>query len=566
MKSWLISPENKELAAELGRALNLRPLLGKILVNRGLTSAAAAENFLNPRLASLRDPFEIPNIEAAARRVLLARERGEKVTVYGDYDVDGVTGTAILVQALGHLGIPTDYYIPHRYGEGYSLSTGSVGKIAQAGTKLIVTVDCGISSVREIELANQLGLDVVVTDHHNLPAELPPAVALVNPKQIGGEHPSRNLSGAGVAFKFAWALFRLAGIKENDFLTSLLDLAALGTISDVVPLVGENRVLAVSGLSLIDQRKRLGLKQLAEAASLSGKITVNKIYFGLAPRLNAAGRLEHASKSVELLLADDPQKAGDLAREIGRINSRRQELGGSIKDEVFISLDERSAAESKLIFLSGENWHPGVIGIVASQVVDRFFRPTVMIGVNDGVGRGSARSIDGLNIFSLLDTCRDLFIDFGGHEGAAGFEIETGKIPELKQRLLDQVDKLIDPAALVPRLVIDAEVAPREISLGLVKELERLAPHGEGNPAPVFIVNGLTLTDYKKVGKDGKHFKAWFSRDGVELEAIGFGLGGLAEQMDHGQNYDLAANLESNEWNGFESVQLSLLDVRRSAQ
>ena len=564
MKNWVIGPENRELAAELSRSLNLSPLLGRILVKRGLSSPAAAQNFLKPRLAALRDPFEIPNIEAAARRVLQARDAEEKVTVYGDYDVDGVTGTTILVQTLTQLGIETDYYIPHRYGEGYSLSPESVRKIAAAGTRLIVTVDCGISSAAEVKLAGELGLDVIVTDHHNLPDQLPPAVAIVNPKQIAGAHPSRDLSGAGVAFKFAWALFRLAGIKENTFLTSLLDLAALGTISDVVPLVDENRILAVSGLELIDQRRRLGLKQLAEAAALSGKISVNKIYFGLAPRLNAAGRLEHASKSVELLLADDPHKAGELAREISRINSRRQEIGGSIRDEVFLSLDERSAADSKLIFLSGDNWHPGVIGIVASQVVDRFFRPTVMIGVNDGVGRGSARSIEGLNIFSLLNACRDLFIDFGGHEGAAGFEIETAKIPELKRRLLAEVDKQVDPADLVPKLEIDAEVAPAEISLGLVKELEQLAPHGEGNPAPVFIVKGLSLTDYKKVGKDGKHFKAWFSKDGVNLEAIGFGLGGLAEQMDHSAAYDVAVNLETNEWNGFESVQLSLIDVRRA--
>lgn len=565
MRNWTFSPDDKELAAVVSRALNLSPLLGRVLVKRGFGAPAAAENFINPRLASLRDPFEIPNIEKAARRVLLAKERSEKVTVYGDYDVDGVTGTAILVQAFNHLGIKTDYYIPHRYGEGYSLSTESVKKIAAAGTKLVVTVDCGVSSLAEIELAGELGLDVVVTDHHNLPDKLPPAVAIVNPKQIAGPHPSRDLSGAGVAFKFAWALFRLAGIKENDFLTSLLDLAALGTISDVVPLVEENRVLAVSGLNLIDQRKRLGLKELAEAASLSGKISVNKIYFGLAPRLNAAGRLEHASKSVELLLADDPQKAGELARELGRINTKRQELGGSIREEVFISLGERSAADGKLIFLSGENWHPGVIGIVASQVVDRFFRPTVMIGVKDAVGRGSARSIEGVNIFSLLDTCRDLFIGFGGHEGAAGFEIETGKIPELRARLLAAAEKMVDPADLFPRIEIDAEVAPREITLGLVRELELLAPHGEGNPAPVFIVRGLTLTDYKKVGKEGKHLKAWFEKDGVNLDSIGFGLG--ADNSPHlnvGNYYDIVCNLETNEWNGFESVQLSLIDIRES--
>jgi single-stranded-DNA-specific exonuclease len=287
------------------------PLLPGILQSRGITDAEA---FLNPKLASLRDPQEIPNIAAAARRVLLAREKGEKVLVYGDYDVDGVTATAIMLQTLRRLGLQPDYYIPHRYGEGYGLSLESVRKIAATGVKLIITVDCGISSVKEIEAANALGVEVVITDHHNLPPVLPAAAAIVDPKQIAAEHPSKYLSGAGVAFKFAWTLLRAAGEKDSVFLTSLLDLAALGTFSDVVPLTAENRVLAVGGLKLINERKRLGIRLLAEAASLSGPISANKVYFVLAPRLNAAGRLEHASKAVELLLSDDPLRAREMAQ------------------------------------------------------------------------------------------------------------------------------------------------------------------------------------------------------------------------------------------------------------
>ncbi|MBN3032591.1 MAG: single-stranded-DNA-specific exonuclease RecJ [Candidatus Saganbacteria bacterium] len=567
MKNWRLYPERAAAAAELASALAISPLTAQIVINRGLAERGQAEEFLRPRLASLRDPFEIPNIGPAARRLLAARDRGERVTVFGDYDVDGVTATALLVRAFRALGLETDYYIPHRYGEGYGLSQEAVGKIAAAGTKLIVTVDCGVSNTAEIETAARLGLEVVVTDHHNLPERLPPALAVVNPKLIGGPHPSKQLSGAGVAFKFAWALFRLAGIRESDFLTSLLDLAALGTIADVVPLLGENRVLAVSGLSLIDQRKRLGLKHLAEAASLSGRISVNHIYFGLAPRLNAAGRLEHAGKSVELLLSDDPRRSGELARELGQINARRQEIGGLIRAEVFAALDEAYLKENKLIFLSGENWHPGVIGIVASQVVDAFSRPAVLVGVNGGVGRGSARSVDGLNIFSLLEACRDLFIDFGGHEGAAGFEIAADKIPELRARLKAEVAERIDPADLAPRLEVDAQLEPARITLGLVKELEVLAPHGEGNPAPAFMIKGLTLADYKKVGKDGKHLKAWFSKEGINLEAIGFGLGLSGNNSPHlsaGNYYDIVFNLECNEWNGFETAQLSLIDIRES--
>lgn len=555
MKKWIIN-QNLDLGL---------PLLYNILRNRGVADVDA---FLNPKLSNLRDPFEIPDIQKAAGRVLLAKERGEKVLVYGDYDVDGVTGTAILVHTLRFLGIDTSYYIPHRYGEGYSLSFESVRKIADSGVKLVVTVDCGIASAVEIEEANALGMEVIVTDHHNLPHTLPRAFAIVNPKQIAGEHPSKYLSGAGVAFKFAWGLLRTAGLKDSVFLTSLLDLASLGTFSDVVPLTGENRILAVGGLNLINERKRLGIKLLVEAASLYGKISANQIYFGLAPRLNAAGRLEHASKSVELLLSDDPLKAREMARELNRINSRRQDLGSSIRDEVFSMIDETYISENKLVLLSGKNWHPGVIGIVASQVVDVFNRPTVLIGINDGVGRGSARSIDGLNMYEILDSCRDLFLDFGGHEGAAGFEIEPDNIPELKRRLKTHVDKSIPTESLTPRLEIDAEIEPSQITLTLIKELERLSPFGEGNPEPVFMIRNLQLSDFKKVGSDGKHLKAWFGRDGINLETIGFGLGSRAgsnsSQLIVGNPYDIAVNLESNEYNGFESAQLSLLDVREA--
>jgi len=564
MKKWFLYPERVEEASKLSAALNLPLFLSKILLNRGIADAEAAEKFLNPKLSYLRDPNEIPNILIAAKRVLLAKERGEKIMVYGDYDVDGVTGTAILVETLKFMGLEVSYYIPHRYGEGYSLSLESVKKIAESGVKLIITVDCGIASTLEIEEANALGMEVIVTDHHHLPRELPRAFAIVNPKMITGEHPSKYLSGAGVAFKFAWALLRAAGIKDSVFLTSLLDLASLGTVSDVVPLTGENRILAVSGLNLINERKRLGIKCLAEVASLNGKILINHIYFGLAPRINAAGRLEHASKSVELLLADNSITARQLADELNRINLRRQDIGTLIKEEVFSQINDTLVAENKLLLLAGENWHPGVIGIVASQVVDAFSRPTVLIGVNNGVGRGSARSVDGFNIFEILNTCHDLFLDFGGHEGAAGFEITSENIPELRRRLNFEADQKIDYNDLIPQLKIDAEIQPEQINLGLIEELERLAPFGEGNPEPVFMIRDLSLSEYKQVGSRGKHLKAWFSRGAAKLETIGFGLGSRVEKLDYGRTYDIAFNLSSNEYNGFESAQLSLVDVREA--
>jgi single-stranded-DNA-specific exonuclease len=548
-KVWKLFKPEENLADALSQELGLSPLVIQVLINRGIRSAGEADVFLNPRLAHLRDPMETPNMAQAAKRVLLARERKEKVLVFGDYDVDGVTGTAILLQTLSLLGIPASYYIPHRYGEGYSLSPEAVRSIAGEGVKLIITVDCGVANAAEIEEAGTLGMEVIVTDHHNLPEQLPRAFAIVNPKLIEGEHPSRNLSGAGVAFKFAWALLRVAGVRDSVFLTSLLDLASLGTISDVVPLTAENRTLAVTGLKLINERRRLGIKHLAEVSSLYGKISVNHIYFGLAPRINAAGRLEHASRSLELLLAEDAVAARALAEELNRINLQRRDIGSSIKDEVFSQLNEDYIEQNKLVVLSGENWHPGVIGIVASQVVDNFFRPTVLVGVKDGVGRGSARSVDGVNMYELLDSCRDLFLDFGGHEGAAGFEIKPENIPELINRLKQEVEQ---------------RVSFEDLSMSLVKELEVLDPHGEGNPPPVFMSQKLKLLDIRRVGSKGRHLKLKLRHGEIALDTIGFAKGDLADKLTYNNDYDIAYKLESNEWNGFETAQLSLVDIRRA--
>lgn len=561
-KSWRLLETDEQLARSLAEQLKISPLTARILINRGQTTPELAEKFISPQIADLRDPTEIPDIALGAQRILLARENGEKVSVFGDYDVDGVTGTTILVETLRFLGLDVEYYIPHRYGEGYSLSLDSVQKIAAGGTKLIVTVDCGVSSYEEIEAAKGLGVDVVVTDHHNLPRRLPPAVAVVDPKTIEGDHPSKNLSGAGVAFKMAWMLLRRSGEKDNLFLTSLLDLAALGTVADVVPLTEENRIIAVRGLKLLSERRRTGIRALADRASLKGAIAVDQIYFALAPRLNAAGRLEHASKAVELLLSDDENAARQLADELCQINVRRQDIGGTIKEEVFAQLDEAAVAEKKIIVLAGENWHPGVIGIVASQVVDRFFRPTVLISLEGETGRGSARSCDGVNIFKILDSCRDLFLDFGGHEGAAGFEIETAKIQELKERLVAEVERTVSLEKLQPVVEIDAELDPSALNLALVKELSLLDPHGEGNPAPVFVSRGMQVTEVRQVGAKKKHLKLKIGRGPVVLDVIGFGWGDL--RLNVGYNYDVAYELQANEWNGFETVQLSLIDIKEA--
>jgi len=559
---WQIKEPQAGLASLLASQLKISPMTAALLINRGITNLESAEAFLNPKLAHLCDPMQIPDMEKAARRALQAKERGEKVVVYGDYDVDGVTGTTILVLALRFLGIEASYYIPHRYGEGYSLSIEAINKLAADGTKMIITVDCGISSLEEVDEAYKLGLEVIVTDHHNIPAQLPKAFALVNPKLIVGEHPSKFLCGAGVAFKFAWAMLKVAGIKDVEFLTSLLDLAALGTFSDVVPLTAENRSIAINGLRLINERKRLGLKHLIEAAGVKGEVTEDRVYFMLAPRINAAGRLEHASKAVELFLSDDPQVAKELATELGRINTRRQGIGEGIRDEAFGQVNDEYVKENKVIVLHGDNWHPGVIGIVASKIAEHYWRPAVLVGINEGIGRGSARSINGINIYELLDACQDLFLDFGGHEGAAGFEIALENIPEFEKRLKETADRIIKEEDLKTKIEIDAVLDPAEINLAFVKELDKLAPFGEGNQPPVFASRGLQIESMRQVGKSDKHLKLKLKKDKASLDVIGFGFGHLFNQLAYDKLYDFAYNLEANLWEGFERVQLGLVDVR----
>ncbi|MBU0686985.1 MAG: single-stranded-DNA-specific exonuclease RecJ [Candidatus Margulisbacteria bacterium] len=561
-KRWEILPPDFDLSSKLSKELSVSHITAQILINRGITNAEQAKNFLSPKLTTLSDPLELPQIKEAAKRLFEAKEKKEKVLVYGDYDVDGVTGTALLVSAFRFLGLDTDYYIPHRYEEGYGMNPDAIKEIAERGVKLIVTVDCGISNVEEIALAKKLGIDVIVTDHHNIPSELPAAVAMVNPKFLKEDHPTRYLAGVGVAFKFVWGVFKLAGIKDSAFLMDLLDLVGLGTISDIVPLTQENRVFAVHGLSALNKKKRIGLKYLMEVAGVKNKVSVHAVNFQISPRLNAAGRIKHAELALKLLLTTNANEAKELADKLNTTNLDRRGIGSSIQEEVFDRLTRDIKPEEKIIVLEGKDWHPGVIGIVASQATERYYRPVVIISVQDGVGRGSARSIEGVNVFQILDSCRDMFVDFGGHAGAAGFEIETKKIPELKQKLIEAAGKLVKDSDLAAKIKIEAEIIPKIINLAMVRELESLDPHGEDNPKPIFISRNLKAQDWGRVGANKKHLKGRFSDGSATLDVIGFGMGDAASYINFDEEFDLAYNLQSNEWNGFDNVQLNLVDIR----
>ncbi len=558
MKSWIISRQDENLSRKIADSLKISELTARVLVNRGIKTPEDAEKFIYPKLSHFEDPFLIPDIKKACERIISAKEKKEKVVIYGDYDVDGVSATSILVETLNFLDIDVSFYIPSRYGEGYSLNMDSIKKLKDLKTDLIITVDCGVSSLKEVDEATRLGLDTIITDHHNLPRELPKAYAIVNPKRGTS---GQNLSGAGVAFKLAWALIRLSGIKENSLLLSLLDLAALGTIADVVPLSGENRIIAKQGIEVMKSQKRAGLRALIEGAKIK-EVTIREVNFAIAPRLNAAGRLEHASISVELLTTKDEEKAREIAKELSKINTKRQGIGDFIHTEILSKLENIDTKEEKLLLLSGENWHPGVIGIIASRIVDKHKRPTVLIGINEGVGRGSARSIDGINIYKILENCKDLFVDFGGHEGAAGFEIDPEKIPEFEKRLKETLIGM--EFDFTQKILIDAEIPSGKLNLKTVEELNLLSPYGQGNKPPIFVSYKMVLKDFKTVGASGAHLKANFFDGVMEYDSIWFSKGGLAKELKSGQKYDLVFSPQSNIWNGFETVQLNLIDLKPS--
>ncbi|MBI5701366.1 single-stranded-DNA-specific exonuclease RecJ [Candidatus Saganbacteria bacterium] len=562
MKKWELYPQDPTHSSDLSKELKVSQVIAQIILNRGIKDPKEAQAFIAPRLSNLTDPFGLPDVKKAAERIVQAKKNGEKIAVYGDYDVDGVTGTSILYETLNHLGLNATYYIPARYGEGYSLNIDAVKKLNEDGVNIILTVDCGISSYIEIEEANSLGMAVIVTDHHKPPKKLPNSCANVNPK-LSDNPQTRELSGAGVAFKFAWALLRAFGIAENSFLTSLLDLASLGTIADVVPLNAENRILAKQGLGILNGRKRPGIKALCDVAGLKNDLTIRDINFGLAPRINAAGRLDHASLSVNLLISKDPTTAKKYAEELNKVNIRRQGVGDQMGKEVFEKIERLNLASEKIIIVSGENWHAGVIGIIASRVVDKFNKPAILIGINEGEGRGSARSIENFNIFKVLESCRDLFSDFGGHEAAAGFEIAPDKIEEFKRRIIEVTADL--DMNFTSKVKVDSNLNPEQLTLNLAREIKLLDPFGQGNPVPIFASYDLKPVDIKLVGNTGSHIKIKFTNGSQTFEAIGFGMGEFKEMLKPTLSYDIAYSLATNLWNGFETVQLNLVDIKPSA-
>ncbi len=559
-KKWRVAPLFAESAARLARELDVSPVVAQILLNRGLGDEGEAWRFLHGGVETLADPFAMLGMEAAVDRIAAALAGGEKITVYGDYDVDGVTATALLYRVLARLGGNVDYYIPERQSEGYGLNAAALEGLYGSGTRLVVTVDCGISAVAEVKaLAGRL--DIIVTDHHHPPEVLPPAFALLNPRQSGCRYPDKNLAGVGVAFKLCQALWQRLRGGEAPF-TGYLELVAVGTVADIVPLTGENRVLVKVGLERLAATDNVGLVALMKVAGLAAdKLDTGKIGYVIAPRLNAAGRLGHAAAGVELLITEDADRAAALAAELETENSRRQAVEKELLAAAEGMLAGTDPAAQKVLVLAGEDWHPGVIGIVASRLLDRYYRPVVMISVRDGVGKGSCRSIPGFDIYHALEGCADLLVQFGGHQMAAGLTVEAANIDRLRERLNALAAETLTAEDYLPVLNIDSHVALAEVDAALLEQLACLAPHGQGNPIPAFVCEQLTVTGVRPVGQEGRHLKLRVKQERAKGDVIGWDMGSLAGNLAGDATIDLAFAPEFNDWQGQRNIQLKAHDV-----
>ncbi|OQA24945.1 MAG: Single-stranded-DNA-specific exonuclease RecJ [Verrucomicrobia bacterium ADurb.Bin345] len=565
MKRWITASFDRSTAEEIAKGLSLPPAIARVLAARGFRDVASVASFLNPRLSEVRDPFSLPSMEPAIERVWQAVEQGQRIVVYGDYDADGITATALLVRVLRSLGARVTPFLPHRVDDGYGLAEDTLQRCADAlKPELVVTVDCGTSSVDAAAKAKALGFDVVVTDHHEPSGANAPVTALVNPK-LGSDENARDLAGVGVAFKLCYALLKHARTRKHAAAASLdlrayMDLVAVGTIADIVPLTGENRIFARHGLQQLNRNACTGLRALAEVSGIRDELDAYHVGFMLGPRLNAAGRMGDAEIALELLLTEDPGRALELSRTLDAANRERQETEAAIYEEAVAQLDPRFDPKRDFaVVAAGQGWHQGVIGIVASRLCSRYFRPCVVIALDEtDVARGSCRSIEGFNIVEHLEKCADLLDGYGGHAMAAGLSIRRDHVEAFKARLNEVAAKALQGTELTPTQRIDAWVSLGELDMAFHGQLEAMKPFGMKNPTPVFAVRRARLVGPPRVMK-GKHLKLLLAEGGRQFEAVAFGL---ADREIPDGPMDVAFQLRKNVFNGVTSLQLNVQDFR----
>jgi single-stranded-DNA-specific exonuclease len=559
-KRWIISPPITPQASEALTAFP--PILRQILFNRGLASDAEARAFLRAQPNFNPDPFQLTGMQTAVERIQHALTHQEPIAIYGDYDVDGVTATALMVEALQILGANVRGYIPNRFDEGYGLNTDALNSLKADGVKLVITVDCGIRSPAEALHSQTIGLDLIISDHHHPDGlNLPPALAVINPKQHADIYPDKDLAGVGIAYKIIEALMSVQQSVDGFKLENLLDLVALGTVADLAPLVGENRVLVRKGLRQIRETKRQGLFSLAGVAAIKlEKVTAGNIGFMLGPRLNASGRLESALASFELLTTRDFMRAGQLAQQLDVQNRQRQSITKSMQRQAE-EIAMREDPEAFLLFAVHEDFNPGVVGLAASRLTEVYYRPAVVAAKNSEETRGSCRSIPEFHITDALDQCKDLLVRHGGHAAAAGFTVKNEHLPELVARLKAIAREQLSGRDLRQTLSADMEVSLSDLNFDVLKHLEYLEPTGYGTPDAVFVSRNVKVKSSRTVGADAKHLKLTLENErGAIFDSIGFRLGHLRDTLP--ARVDVLYQFEANEWNGKRSLQLNLKDVK----
>jgi len=577
-RKWTFHPHDEAGIRRLCGQLRVSPLLGQVLLARGFSQVDSARAFLGTKLSDLHDPSGLPGINAAADLIVQAIQDKRRITIYGDYDVDGITGTSILWHCLQLSNATVDYYIPCRLEEGYGLNNAALQQLHEEDPqRLVVSVDCGIASVAEAAMAKSIGLELIITDHHHIGSQLPDALVLVHPRLPGSTYPFGDLCGAGVAFKLAWAICQRLGDgkkaspRMKEFLKQAVGLAALGTVADVVPLLGENRVIVRYGLQTVREQSSLGMKALMRVAGLFDKpeLRADDIGFGLGPRINAAGRLGQARLAVELLTTENAERATKLAEYLDTLNNNRKTVERRILKQAREMVAEHPEWEKhKTLVLAHHDWHPGVIGIVASRVTEEFGKPTVLIALrDDGTGQGSGRSWAGFDLYSGLESCREHVVSFGGHKAAAGVRLKATAVGSVRETLASWAAENFHPTAADTELRIDAEVLLSEVTFPAVRELERLGPFGQENPQPRFVASRVELAEPPKtMGEGDRHLAIKVRQQGTTMRGVAFGRGDWAEQLQSTVGpISVTFAPVINTFNGFNKVELHLIDWKPAA-
>ncbi len=562
MRNKWILPETPSSDAidEIVQATGANRLVSAILAVRGF-SPEQAKTFLDKSLEQLSDPFLFSDMKKAVSRIENAVQLGEKITVYGDYDVDGITSSALLVATLRKVGAHVNYYIPERENEGYGISKHAIEYLANQGTKLIITVDCGITAVEECNYARQFGVDLIVTDHHECGSCLPEAVAVIDPKTPGCKYPDKFLAGVGVALKLSQALLCKKQSLEN-VAEEYAEFAALGTIADIAQLTGENRILCTLGLDKMPKSKNAGFRALLDLAGLIGKeMDSTKVGFQIAPKINAIGRLDDASRAVEMFLTQDEEKAFHIAETLEKCNRQRQDIELQILNEA-IKMVEKYYKEDLILVLSNKRWHHGVVGIVASRLTKKYDKPCILIAPGaDGNYKGSGRSLEGFSLFDALCACQDTLVRFGGHELAAGLVIESAKINAFREKINAYAREKLDQTQLKPVLTADCELRGRHLNEETVRQLDILKPFGVGNKQPVFVIKNMAVHRISVIGAEKQHLKLLLCKDGVTIDAIAFGFASRTD-ITYGSVITVMANLEINSYRGIDKAQLKIIDIK----